>query len=389
MKVALICPADFTVVLCCKWLIKHLQKKRIEVIVLSPVGKDDFYLKTIRELNVKHVNIKMNRHINIFDDFKYIFKMIKVFKQQKVNATISVCTKPNLYSPIAAKLSGIDSIYTSVWGRGTGFLETKSFKALLIKIILISLYKISFSLSKLIWFTNPNDMNYFLKKNILKKNKSLLTYNYIDSEIYKPNNTSNKIRNRLYKELHLKKDDLIVILVGRMIWSKGIREFVEAGKILYKKYSNIKLILVGAEEKNNPDSIPKSYLVKLASLSFIQWVNFRKDVPNLYSISNIAVLPSYYKEGGYPRAVTEPMSMGIPVIACNTVDCKGPIVDNKNGLLVEPKNPKDLAKKIKKLIENKNLYEKVSKQARLTILNKFDEKKIVKNLVDKLYDDSF
>ena len=110
-----------------------------------------------------------------------------------------------------------------VWGRGTGFLETKSFKALLIKIILISLYKISFSLSKLIWFTNPNDMNYFLKKNILKKNKSLLTYNYIDSEIYKPNNTSNEIRNRLYKELNLKKDDLIVILVGRMIWSKGIR----------------------------------------------------------------------------------------------------------------------------------------------------------------------
>ena len=128
---------------------------------MSPVGKDDFYLKTIREFNVKHVNIKMNIHINIFDDFKYISQMIKVFKQEKVNSTISVCTKPNLYAPIAAKLSGINSIFISVWGRGTGFLETKSLKAFLIKIILISLYKISFSLSKLIWFTNPNDMNIF------------------------------------------------------------------------------------------------------------------------------------------------------------------------------------------------------------------------------------
>lgn len=385
MKVALICPADFTVVLCCRWIIKHLQNKGIEVLVLSPLGKDYFYLNKIRDFDVKHIEVKMNRHINFVDDIKYLYELFLVFRKYKIDSTFSVCTKPNIYSPLASKLAGINNIYTSVWGRGTGFLETKTWKSLLVKLILIYLYKISFSLSKLVWFTNPNDMHYFLNKNIIKRNKSFLTYNYIDSDIYNPNNISLQSKKKLSEEFNLMEDSIIVILVGRMIWSKGINEFVEAGKLLFKKYPNIKLLLVGAEEKNNPDSVPTKYLKNLSLLPFIKWTNFRKDVPHLYAISDIAVLPSYYKEGGYPRAVTEPMSMGIPVIAANTPDCRGPIVNNENGLLVEPKDSQDLANKIKNLIDNKALYKKISKNARKDILHKFDEKKVVKYLIDKLY----
>ena len=77
--------------------------------------------------------------------------------------------------------------------------------------------------------------------------------------------------------------------------------------------------------------------------------------------------------------------MGIPVIAANTTDCRGPIVNNENGLLVEPKDSQDLANKIKNLIDNKDLYDKISKNARQAILNKFDEKKVVKYLIEKLY----
>ena len=385
MKVALICPADFTVVLCCRWIIKHLRDKGIEVLVLSPLGKDDFYLNKIRDFDVKHIEVKMNRHINFVDDIKYLYELFLVFRKYKIDSTFSVCTKPNIYSPLASKLAGINNIYISVWGRGTGFLETKTWKSLLVKLILIYLYKLSFSLSKLVWFTNPNDMHYFLNKNIIKRNKSFLTYNYIDSDIYNPNNISLQSKKNLSEEFNIMKNSIIVILVGRMIWSKGINEFVEAGKLLFKKYPNIKLLLVGAEEKNNPDSVPTKYLKNLSLLPFIKWTNFRKDIPHLYAISDIAVLPSYYKEGGYPRAVTEPMSMGIPVIAANTPDCRGPIVNNENGLLVEPKDSQDLANKIKNLIDNKDLYKKISKNARKDILHKFDEKKVVKYLIDKLY----
>ena len=128
MKVALICPADFTVVLCCRWIIKHLRDKGIEVLVLSPLGIDNFYLNKIKDFNVKHIEVKMNRHINFIDDIKYLFELFLVFRKYKIDSTFSVCTKPNIYSPLASKLAGINNIYTSVWGRGTDFLRRKTEK---------------------------------------------------------------------------------------------------------------------------------------------------------------------------------------------------------------------------------------------------------------------
>ena len=123
MKVALICPADFTVFLCCKWIIKHIQDKGNEVVVVSPLGKDKFYLQEIKKFNVKHIEIRMNRHINLFDDVNYIFDLIKIFKNEKINSVFAVCTKPNIFAPIAAKISGINDIFISIWGRGTAFLS--------------------------------------------------------------------------------------------------------------------------------------------------------------------------------------------------------------------------------------------------------------------------
>ena len=79
------------------------------------------------------------------------------------------------------------------------------------------------------------------------------------------------------------------------------------------------------------------------------------------------------------------MSMGIPVIAANTPDCRGPIENMKNGILVLPKNSKDLANKIKLLIENNNLYKKLSSEGRKTVIKKFDEKKVVKEVIRNLY----
>ena len=385
MRVGLICPADFTVLLCCKWIIKHLQKKGKDVIVISPLSDDHFYLDEIKKFKIKHISIKMNRHINLLDDVIYIFELLRILKKYKIDSIFSVCTKPNIYSPLAGKFAGIQNIYTSVWGRGTVFLESRKLKDITLKLILLFLYKLSFSISKIVWFTNPNDLNYFVSRKIVSKKKCLLSYNYIDSDIYKPNIITKERLNELRNEFDLDANDIVIILVGRMIWSKGIKEFVEAGKILSKEITNIKLLLVGAEEKNNPDSVPADYLNNLRNLKFIKWTKFRKDVPDLYSLAKIAVLPSYYKEGGYPRAITEPMSIGIPVIAADTPDCKGPIKDMNNGILVVPKNAQDLANKIKILIQDEQLYYKLSKESRKTILNKFDEKKVVKEIIDKLF----
>ena len=81
MRVGLICPADFTVLLCCKWIIKHLQEKGKDVIVISPLSDDHFYLDEIKKFKIKHISIKMNRHINLLDDVIYIFELLRILKK--------------------------------------------------------------------------------------------------------------------------------------------------------------------------------------------------------------------------------------------------------------------------------------------------------------------
>ena len=137
MRVGLICPADFTVLLCCKWIIKHLQKKGNEVIVISPLSDDNFYLTEIKKFKIKYLSIKMNRHVNVLDDFIYTIKLLRIFQKYEIDSVFSVCTKPNIYSPLAAKMAGIKKIYTSVWGRGTVFLESRKLKDVTFKYCLV------------------------------------------------------------------------------------------------------------------------------------------------------------------------------------------------------------------------------------------------------------
>ena len=89
-------------------------------------------------------------------------------------------------------------------GRGTAFLDSKKLKNRLVKQVLLFLYKISFKISNIVWFTNPNDLKYFTSRNLLNEEKTLLTYNYIDSEIYKPKKLQNQKLSKLRKEFNIK-----------------------------------------------------------------------------------------------------------------------------------------------------------------------------------------
>ena len=383
MKLAIICPQDFTVVLCCKWIIKILNEKGYEIYVISPKSKDDYFYNKISKLNVKFIQIKMNRHLNIIDDIKYIFQLYSILKKEKIKLTISMCTKPNIYSPIAARIANVKKIFISIWGRGTIFLETKSLKIILIRFVLLKLYRLSFKIADSIWFTNENDLKYFRDKKMLKTDKLILTPNYIDSDEFKQFNLDSDLKKNLFKEFKFNKKDFIIIMVARMIYSKGIKEFVESSIKVNKLYPEVKFLLVGAEETNNPDSVPSHYFKKLKKYRHIKWLGFRNDIKDLYSISKIAVLPSYYPEGGYPRTLTEPMSMGKGVIAANTKDCRGPVTDEFNGLLVEPKNSDDLSNKIIKLISDPDKLKIIGNNARKTIVEKYDERKIIKKLLER------
>ncbi|QNI84122.1 putative alpha-galactosyltransferase [Synechococcus sp. PROS-7-1] len=384
-SILLVAPLDFTVSLCCKWLIIKFIEKGFEVHVLAPRSQQHIYSENIRSYGATYHPVKMNRHFNIYDDFKYLFAIFSKLISLRSSLCFCVCTKPNIYGPIAANIVGTPSCI-SIWGRGTLFLDSKNKIRHAYRFLGNILYRLAFNLSSFAWLTNPNDYDYFLKEGIANESKSLLTKNYVDEDIYKITPTL-KDRGRKFKEkLGLKNEDFVVVLVGRMIWPKGIQQFYDSAVKCYDFNEKIKFLLVGALEFTSPDAVASEVILDMEKLPNFSWLGFRENILDIYACSNIAVLPSYYREGGYPRALTEPMSMQIPVIGLNTEDCRGPISHNFNGYLVEKGDSEALASYIIELYEDRAKLKKMGYNARATIEESFSEKKIVNPVVERAID---
>ena len=381
MKIAVVCPDGVSVLLFLKGMIKEL--KKIPGARITVLSSDGIYKKEIEELGVRSASIAMYRFMNPLKDIKYLLELHRIFKREQFDAVINVSTKPNIYGTIAAKLSNVDKVLCSVWGRGSVFVERDSLRQILVKLSLLSSYWLAFRLSSKVWFTNKNDFDYFSSRHIVKSQKAFLTKNYVSTEEYFPYVLTEPELSYFRKEFGLNDSDKVVIMVGRMIWAKGVKEFVEASKILKDKLPMVKFILVGPEEKGSWDAVPSSYLKESERSGNFYWVGFRSDVKDLYALADLAVLPSYYKEGGFPRALTEPMAMGKPLIAANTVDCRSPVEEGKNGYLVPIKNSKALAEAIEKLIKDDEKMKAFGQYSRLKAEKELEETLIVRQVLNE------
>lgn len=170
-----------------------------------------------------------------------------------------------------------------------------------------------------------------------------------------------------------------------MIWAKGVGEFAEAAEILRDRLPFVKFILVGPEETTSPDAVPEMYLKDAERKANFMWIGFRNDVKDLYALSDVAVLPSYYREGGYPRALTEPMAMGKPVIAADSIDCRAPVENGRNGFLVPIKDSKALAAAIETLMVDEKKREEFGRYSRIKAVTEYDEKVIVRQVVEAFW----
>ena len=294
---------------------------------------------------------------------------------------MNISTKPNFYGSIAAKLARVDRIVCSVWGLGLAFSENKSIKTRFFKFFAKQLYRFAFKVSDKVWFTNKVDHEYFVSRSIIKKSKTFLTKNYVNVRNYSAASVSREVSAQLRFELGYLETDKVVIMLSRLSWAKGVRQFCEASELLRAKYPEVKFLLVGQEDLGSPDSVPSAYIASYQKQDNFSWIGFRRDVKELYSICDLAVYPSYYREGGYPRGLTEPMAMGKPVITTDSVHCSGAVEDGVTGILVPIKDSRALSSAIEKIITDESLAADFGRKSRLKAEAELSEDVIIKDLV--------
>ncbi len=382
MKIALVAPDDLSILLFGKRLINALkQDNGHEIYTIAPFT---CYHQEIKALEVCHLPLSMDRFISPTADLRFSRALYTVFTTRRIDAVINFTTKPIIYGGLSARLAQVPKIIGAVRGLGTVFLPAADFKSLALRGLVEGMYRLAGHASHRMWFTNPKDLAFFLDKGLTSADKVFLTTNSINLEDFSPLALDTGQVKALRSELSLNPGDQAVIMVARMIWSKGVGEYVEAAKILRETFPRVKFLLVGPVEEGSLNSVPPAYLKENEQYANIKWLGFRKDVRELYAVSDVAVLPSYYPEGGFPRALLEPMAMGKPVITTDTVGCRAPVESDKNGLLVPPRDTPALAAALASLLENEHLRTRYGTYSRQKVEREFDDQVVVRKILVEL-----
>ena len=128
-----------------------------------------------------------------------------------------------------------------------------------------------------------------------------------------------------------------VAMVSRLLWAKGVGEFVEAARITRSSRDDVVFTLIGAPDENNPEAVPSRQATQWTAAGLVEWWGYREDIPEVWARSHIAVLPSWYREG-VPSSLLEAASCARPIVTTDMPGCREAVRDGENGLLVPPRD---------------------------------------------------
>lgn len=368
MKIAFLSHIDINLFMFRLPIMQRLVSEGHTVYAITPRGD---YFDKFEEFGIKTIEYKIERKsLNPLKELKSIRNIYRAIKPLKLDILHAFTAKPNIYGSIAGHLAKIPVTLSSVTGLGSYYIN-ESKRAKFIKGVMEKLYREAFRKNSGVIFQNSDDLNYFVENRLVEQKKSFLVRSSgVDTGFFSPKEPNEELK----ATLGIKKDDIVILMVARAIWHKGLKEFIEASKIVTKTNPNAKFILVGDIDKGNPSSASKEYLNEQKS---IIWLGHRDDIAELISICDIFTLPSYRE--GVPRTLLEASSMAKPIVTTDAVGCKEVVSENINGFLIPIKNPLALADKLKILIGDKSLREKFGTNSQIKAKKEFD----VNIVVDK------
>lgn len=362
MKFVLISPKNRTVYNFRGDLIKEIISRGYEVIVTGPNNEG---LEKIEELGVRFVHIPLDKNgLNVMGDIRYILALMKLFKKEKPDITLGYTIKPVIYGSIAAKLCGVKNINSMVTGVGYVF-TAKTIKAKIIKILVSIMYRIGFKCADTVIFQNADDLKEFTDLRLARKEKcKIVNGSGVNMDKFKQTN---------FPEI------LTFFMLSRVMYSKGVREYLQAAKIVKCRYPETRFMLLGAVE-NIQDSLSMEDLNPYIKDGIIDYYVETSDVSSYYKQSTVYVLPSYRE--GTPRTVLEAMAMGRPIITTDAPGCRETVIDGVNGFLVPVKNIEALVKKIIWMIEHPDILGKMGLESYRICSENFDVKKVNQRMIE-------
>ncbi|HCC5684857.1 glycosyltransferase family 4 protein [Staphylococcus aureus] len=338
-----------------KGQIEYLRKNDINMHLISSEGKElEQYPNDIIH------KIEMNREISILKDIKSLLNLICLFIKERPYIVNAGTPKAGLLGMIASYITRRPHrVYTV---RGLRLETVSGIK-----------YKILFLMEKIAMFcaTDIIAISESLKTRVIELNlnngKNIIVFgngssNGLNLKEYSKNN--NKIENDILKKLN---GQFVIGYLGRLVKDKGIEDLIKAFKIIEKKYSNVKLLVIGSIEDG--DSISKNDLTFILENKNVVYKNHVDNPVNYYNNMDVFIFPTYRE--GFGNVSIEAQALGIPTITYNVTGAKDTVINNETGFIVEPGDYVKIAEKIELLLINEKLKARMGTKGEEWVNNNF------------------
>lgn len=345
-------------------LARALRDAGHEVLLVSPAGP---YGEKLTALGYRWMPAPMvRRSLNPLRELGLLYWLRNLILHEQVDLVHGFTIKCAVYGSLAARLANVPARVNAVAGMGYVF-TSRDLKARVLKPIVSALMRLALDGqgARLI-LQNPDDVALFSSSGLVDPRRvRLIPGSGVDCARFTPVAPESRRANGRFR----------VVLPARLLWDKGILEYVEAARHLHARNRPIDFLLAGEPDAGNPATVPETAIRDWVRERSVQWLGHVEDMPSLFHSVDAVVLPSYRE--GLPKGLIEAAACGLPLITTDVPGCREVVTDGVNGLLVPARNSVALAGAIARLHDDPALGLRLGTAARARALSEFDERSVI------------
>ena len=336
---------------------------RVVLVICKDTGK----CEDIRQMGFDVTNLPMgNAPLNIFANLKTLRYLAGIYQSAQPDLIYHSSVQMSFLGSLALlstryqfsgnQLTGSLLSINAITGVGYLF-SSEQFKAKFLRWALSPMLRVLWRRAGTVMlFQNPDDRAVFIKRGLSAENAPLIPGSGVDDDTFKPVRTKSG--------LGKSKRPLVIGCASRLLRDKGIPELIEAVKILEKDY-HIELKVAGDIFHKNPSSCTPQEIEKWSKISSVTFLGKVLDMVGFWQGCDVAILPSHRE--GFPKALLEAAACGLPLLGSDVPGVREIVLDGVNGLLFAKGDCQDIARKIKKIYENKEFRQSSGKASREVI----------------------
>ena len=301
--------------------------------------------------------------LNPFSAVWSMLRLALIYWRERPDLVQHIAMKPIFLGTLAARLVGIRGVVNAPVGMGFVFTSKGLLATVLRPLFRVLMHALLNPRGSKVILENADDCAALVKSHYAKEQDiRLIRGAGVDIDRFKPSNREH--------------DGLVVMLVARLLWDKGVLEFAQAARLLRANNPQVRFVLVGSPDSQNPANIPQDQLDTWRAQGDVEIWGYQENMPEIWAQAAIACLPSYRE--GLPKSLIEALATGLPCVTTDVPGCREVVTENVNGLLVPAREVQPLVRALQSLIDNPALREAMGRNGRQRAVAEFSSDRVVR-----------